>query len=117
MLTVENHLGTIGISKEYLSSLIGHTASTCFGVAGLNDAGSRFGLASIFKKAEIGKKECVSLNIKDGRLAIGLHITVVFGINISAVVDSLVHKIRYTIEEKTGLEVSKVTVYVDGMKA
>lgn len=38
MLTVENHLGEIGISKECLSSLIGYTASKCFGVAGLNDA-------------------------------------------------------------------------------
>ena len=117
MLTVENHLGTIGISKEYLLDLISHTASTCFGVAGINEAENKPGLASIFRKAEIGKKECVKLTVQNGKLSVGLHISVVFGVNISAVVDSLVHKIRYTIEEKTGLEVSKVTVYVDGMKA
>ncbi len=116
MMTVENHLGTIRISREYLTSLIAHTASTCFGIAGLNDAGGK-GLASFFKKAEIDKKECVKLSVKDGKLVIGLHITVVFGTNISAIVDSVVHKIRYTIEEKTGLEVGRVTVYVDGMKA
>lgn len=117
MLTVENHLGTIGISKDYLSSLIGHTASKCFGVVGLNDAEKNRGLLSVFKKAEIGSKECVKLGICDGKLTIGLHITVVFGINIPTVADSLAHKIRYTIEEKTGLEVGRITVYVDGMKA
>lgn len=117
MLTVENHLGTITVSKEYLASLIGYTASTCFGVADLNSAENKRGLASIFKKADIGRKKCVKLSVADGKLNIGLHITVVFGTNISTIVDSLVHKIRYTIEEKTGLQVNRVTVYVDGMKA
>lgn len=117
MLTLENHLGAIGISKDYLSSLIGYTASKCFGVAGLNNADKQRGLLSIFKKAEIGRKECVKLEIRDGKLVIGLHITVVFGTNIPTVTESLVHKIRYTVEEKTGLEVGRITVYVDGMKA
>lgn len=117
MLTVENHLGTIGISEEYLTSLIGYTASTCFGVVGLNTAEQKRGLLSIFKKAEIGRKKCVRLDVHDGKLFIGLHITVVFGTNISAVADSLAHKIKYTAEEKTGLEVGKITVYIDGMKS
>ncbi len=117
MLTVENHLGTIGISEEYLTSLIGYTASACFGVAGLNTAEKKRGLLSVFKKAEIGRKKCVKLSTRNGKLVIGLHITVVFGTNIPAVTDSLVHKVRYTIEEKTGLEVGKITVYIDGMKS
>ncbi|MBP1559831.1 MAG: Asp23/Gls24 family envelope stress response protein [Oscillospiraceae bacterium] len=116
MLTVENHLGTIGISKKYLTELIGYTASTCFGVAGLNLAESR-GLASVFKKADMSRNRCVKLEEHDGKLTIGLHITVTFGTNISAVTENLAEKIRYTIEDKTGFEVSKITVYVDGMKA
>ena len=35
--------------------------------------------------------------------------------NVSAVTDSLVHKLRYTIKDKTGMDVSRVTVYIDGM--
>ncbi len=116
MMNIENHLGTISISKEYLTSLIAHTASTCFGVADLNSADSGSLISMLFKKADIGKKECVKLSVKDGKLVVALHITVVIGTNISAIVDSVVHKIRYTVEEKTGLEVGKVTVYVDGMK-
>lgn len=116
MLNIENHLGTISISKEYLSSLISHTVSTCFGVAGLNSADGNSLLSTLFKKADMGKKECVKLSVKDGKLVVALHITVVFGTNISAIVDSVVHKIRYTVEEKTGLQVGKVTVFVDGMK-
>ena len=117
MLNIENHLGTISISKDYLTSLIAHTASTCFGVADLNSAEGKSLFSALFKKADMGRNECVKLAVKDGKLAVALHITVVFGTNISAIVDSVVHKIRYTVEEKTGLEVGKVTVYVDGMKA
>jgi len=117
MLTLENHLGEVGVSKECLSSLIGYTASKCFGVVGLNDAEKKHGLVSIFRKADIGRNECVKLDLRDGKLIIGLHITVVFGTNIPTVADSLANKIRYTVEEKTGLEVGRITVYVDGMKA
>lgn len=116
MLTVENHLGTIGISEEYLTALIGYTASTCFGVADLNSAEKKRGLLSVFKRAEMGVKKCVLLGSRDGKLIVGLHITAVFGANISAVADNLAHKIRYTIEEKTGLQIGKITVYVDGIK-
>lgn len=117
MLTAENHLGTIGVSEEYLTSLIGYTASTCVGVVDLNTAEKKQGLLTIFRKAEMGAKKCVHLETRDGKLIIGLHITVTFGANISAVANSLAHKIRYTIEDKTGFKVSKITIYVDGIMA
>ena len=33
-----------------------------------------------------------------------------------AIVKSIVNKVRYTIEDATGLAVAKVNVFVDGMK-
>ena len=42
MITVENYLGKIGISEDYLVSLINYTASQCFGVAALNPAAKDF---------------------------------------------------------------------------
>lgn len=50
-------------------------------------------------------------------LAIDLHIIVTYGLNISAIVKSIVNKVRYTVEEATGFEVRKVNVFVDGMKS
>lgn len=52
-----------------------------------------------------------------GRLSIELHIVVTYGVNIAAIVKSIVNKVRYTVEEATGLEVEKVDVFVDGMKS
>ena len=115
MITIENYLGKIGISEEYLVALINHTASNCFGVAALNSASKKSGLLSVFKKADMKSKECVKLSVKDDKLSVALHISVLFGTNIAAVTDSLSHKIRYTVEEKTGLKISKISVFIDGI--
>ena len=48
-------------------------------------------------------------------LVIELHIVVTYGLNISTVVRSLVEKVRYTIEDVTGMNVKKVDVFVDSM--
>ena len=51
------------------------------------------------------------------RLIVDLHISVIYGMNISAIAKSIVNKVRYTVEEATGLRVRKVNVFVDGMKS
>ena len=53
---------------------------------------------------------------KNGKLVIDLHIQVTYGINISAIVTSIVHKITYTVEDVTGIGVAAVNVYVEGMQ-
>lgn len=51
------------------------------------------------------------------RLIVDLHISVIYGMNISAIAKSIDNKVRYTVEEATGLRVRKVNVFVDGMKS
>ena len=51
------------------------------------------------------------------KLSVDLHIAVIHGINIAEISKSIVNKVRYTVEEATGLQVKKVSVFVDGMKA
>ncbi len=110
MLKMENHLGTIEISEQFFTSLVSDALSDSFGVAGLAPAPHRKGLF-----APKGEKS-VLVGVKDGKLIISLHIQVTYGINISAAVDSIVHKITYTVEEVTGIHVAAVNVYVEGMQ-
>ena len=116
MITVENYLGTTKISKEYLLSLINHTVSNCFGVVDINASEPIGILQTLFKKADFMRRKGVGISSKDGKLSVTIHITVLFGTNIKAVTDSLVHKVRYTVEETTGLKISKISVFVDGMQ-
>ena len=50
-------------------------------------------------------------------LVIELHIIMTYGLNINAICQSITNKVKYTVEEATGMEVAKIKVFVDGMKA
>ena len=39
-----------------------------------------------------------------------------YGTNVSAIVKSIMHKVSYTVEDVTGIQVDHVNVYVDGMR-
>ncbi len=115
VIKIENHLGNIEINDNYFSDLIGHTVTSCFGVAGMANSGASQGLRSFFFRGRNYLDQGVQVKSAGTDLLIDLHIIVTYGVNISAIVDSIVNKVRYTVEQATGLAVHKVNVYVDGM--
>lgn len=116
MISIENHLGTIDISYEYLATIIGATATSCFGVTGMNSCGARENFFRIFGKNKPLKRGVYIRYLKN-KLLIDLHITVSFGTNITAISESIINKVRYSVEEATGIHVTRVNVFVDGMTA
>jgi len=46
---------------------------------------------------------------------VNLHISVTFGTNIAAIADSISNKVQFAVEEATGITVSRVNVFIDGM--
>lgn len=116
MIRIENHLGTIEISQEYFSYLVGSAASSCYGVAGMVKSGAKQGLRSLVSRRAYAD-DGVRVHGDGDKLIVDLHIAVIYGMNISAIAKSIVNKVRYTVEEATGLEVRKVNVFVDGMKS
>ena len=114
MIRLKNHLGVINISEDYFSNLVGYAASNCFGVAGMTTSGAVQGIRSLFSKTESQDKG-VRIKANSEGLVVELHIVVTYGVNIAAIVKSIVNKVSYTIEESTGLVVSKVNVFVDKM--
>ncbi len=116
MIKVENHLGSIEISDNYLTNLIGNTAASCFGVVQMNPFGTRQGISSFFKKNNDSAKGVIIRQNRE-KLIIDLHITVSYGVNISAIVDSIVKKVRFAVSEETDFSVSKVNVFIDEMKS
>lgn len=117
LVRLENHLGVIEISQPFFATLIGNAASSCFGVAGMANSNARQGLRSILNKGSNFVDQGISVKKDGSGLIVDLHIIVTYGLNISAICQSIVNKVRYTVEETTGLDVHKVNVFVDGMKS
>ena len=124
MIDIHNHLGAINYSKQFFYTLIGGTVTSCFGVVDMNagDAKQTFlervpiPFVKKFAEKNILSEKGVTVRYKNGKLYIDLHITVMYGVNVSTIVKSIVHKVRYAVEEETEFPVEKVNVYVDSVK-
>ena len=115
MIRIDNRYGTIEVSQEYFRHLVGEAVSSCYGVVGMVSKSPVKGLRAILgrgNKVEDG----VRVRSEGERLVVDVHIEVVFGMNISAIAKSIVNKVRYTVEEATGLTVKKVNVFVYGIQ-
>ena len=115
MIGFETTLGVVEISQEYFANLIGQAASECYGVAGMINSPYQDLRSRVLRRDAPDKG--VRVRNENGKLTVDIHIAVTYGVNIAAIVRSIVHKVRYTVEEATGFEVAKVNVFVDDMKA
>ena len=116
MIRIENRYGTIEVSQEYFRYLVGSAVSACYGVTAMVKSGPRQGLRSVFFKRSFAD-DGIRVRSDGDRLIVDMHISVIYGMNISAIAKSIVNKVRYTVEEATGLAVKKVNVFVDNMQA
>lgn len=114
MIAYETRLGKIDISEGYLSKLIGHEVTSCFGVVGMVANNNKQKLFNRF-----AKNNSIDTGIKvsgnSDFLKVEIHIVVSYGMNINAIAASITEKVKYVVKEKTGITVNKVVVMVDGI--
>ena len=116
MIKVQNHLGQITITQDYFMQLISNTVTNCFGVVSMNVNSARQTIGSVIPFVKDKVERGVSVTVGKDKLVIDLHITVKYGVNVNTIVKSIINKVRYTVEENTGISVEKVNVYVDGIR-
>lgn len=113
MINYQTRFGAVTISNEYFAKLIGNAVTSCYGVSSMVATGKQWWRSKLSKKEYIDTGIVVTGNIN--QIDVDLHITVTFGVNINAIAQSIVHKVRYVVEDSTGISVNNVTVHVDGM--
>ena len=115
MIVFHNRLGSVTFTAHYFSELVAGVTQGCFGVAGMSAGSPADNLKSLVLPGLSEKG--VRVAEKDGKLYITLHIKVTYGLNVAATVQSINHKVRYAVEEATGLEVKRVDMCVDDIIA
>ena len=115
MIAYETRIGAITISEAYLSKLIGHEVTSCFGVVGMVAGNQKQKLFNLFSKEDtVDTGICVKGNTDS--IDVELHIVVTYGMNINAIAESITEKVKYVVGEATGITVDRVIVKVDGIK-
>ncbi|MBR6524312.1 MAG: Asp23/Gls24 family envelope stress response protein [Clostridia bacterium] len=105
--------GMVKISEEVVEVLADKAVREIDGVAGLT-AGLLGNVADIFGK-KTGAKG-VDVDIKETTAAITVHVVIKFGCRIPEIAWRIQEAVKNTVESMTNLEVTKVNVYVDGVK-
>lgn len=113
MIVIENHLGNIRVSKNYLYTIIEHTVTSCFGVADLHESSLMETIVTKLFPGDI--RRGIQLRSRNNTLVIDLHIITGIGANITAITDSIRNKVRYAVEESIGIQPAQINVYVDGI--
>ena len=110
----ETGLGRLVLSEEAIATIAGAAATECYGVVGMAGRKMTDGISELLGKENLSRGVSVSIEGED--VYVDLVIVVGYGVRISEVARMVVDKVRYTLENATGLKVRKVTVNVQGVR-
>ena len=114
MVRHENANGSVNVSTNVYTDIVGTAATNCFGVKGMAARSLTDGVYHLLRKESMSKGVRVEFH-EDDTISIDLHIIVDNGVNLNAVGASIVSEVRYVVTKCTGTEVRAVNVYVDSM--
>ncbi len=106
--------GKIIIDEDVIARYAGSAAVECFGVVGMAYVSMTDGIVKLLMRDSLSQGVNVSLN--NNTINIQLHIIIAYGVSISAVAENLISNVKYSIESGTGMKVSKIGVYVEGVR-
>lgn len=113
-IKTKNEIGTIAIEYEVIARVAGLAAMDSYGVVGMAAKNIRDGISSLLKLESLTKG--IIITKQDDFINIDLHIIVEYGTNISAIAKSLGDAVKYRVEEYSGVKVSNVNIFVDGIR-
>ena len=115
-MTIEKNgvKGNISITMDAIASIAGNAATECYGVVGMAYKSKTDEFASLLRRDKLSKG--ISVEMKEDKLNIDLHIIVDYGVNINAICDSIKNRVTYQVGLISGIDVNKVDIYVDGFR-
>jgi len=111
---IENEYGMVNINKEVVSTIAGASAVECYGLVGMVSKSTTDGIASLLKRDNLNKG--VNIEVEEEGIIIDLFVIIQFGTKISVVAQNIIDKVKYNVENQTGLKVLKVNLNIEGVR-
>lgn len=109
-----NSLGQITVDPKIIAEVAGSVACKCYGVAGMASKNAKDGIVSLLRPDSVSRG--VNVTVGENGVLVELHIVIQFGLNINSTCESIVNRVRYTLEGKMGLPVKCINIKVDGVR-
>lgn len=112
---MDTELGSILIDTDVIATYAGSVAVECFGIVGMAAVNMKDGLVKLLKKESL--KHGINVTLEDNRISLDFHVIVAYSISISVVAQNLYENVKYRVEEFTGMEIEKINIFVEGVRA
>lgn len=112
-LEFKNKYGTVSIQEDIVVYITGVAVNECDRVVGLAARNMKDGLVKLLKNDKLSRG--VKIKFEENTLDIDVHVVVEYGSKIMEVADFIIGRVKYRVEEFTGLVVNKVNVFVEGL--
>ena len=112
---INNGYGVVTVENEVVARIAGQSVTECAGVVGMAAKNVKDGIVQLLKKENLTKG--VQLSPDGDKLAIGLHIIVNYGTNITAITENILQNVRYNVEEYAGVAVSRINIFIEGIRS
>lgn len=115
MVGFSNENGSINYSDEVLGKIVGLATMECYGVVGMVSRNASEGFWELIRVEPLSKGVKITLDEMKS-LNIELFVMVEYGTKISVIANNIIQKVRYSVENFTGLKVSSITVNVQAVR-
>lgn len=113
-IRVENEIGTIDINSDVVATIAGASAVECYGLVGMASRSTTNGIVNLLKRENLSKG--VLIQMEEEGIAIDLYVIIQFGTKISVVAENIIEKVKYNVENQTGLKVLNVNLHIEGVR-
>lgn len=112
MLQIETSRGNIYYSEELIKNIVSLSVMECDGIVSMANRNLKKGSGEILKDK---MSNLVKVSLVDKKLNIDVFVIVKYGIKIAAIANDVIQKIKYNIENYTGIIVNSITVNIQGI--
>ncbi len=112
---METKLGRIIIDTDVIATYAGSVAVECFGIVGMAAVNMKDGLVKLLKKDYLNHGISVEIN-EQNEITLDFHVIISYGVSIETVCDNLMATVKYKVESFTGMTVSNMNIYVEGVR-
>ncbi|MDO4519894.1 MAG: Asp23/Gls24 family envelope stress response protein [Eubacteriales bacterium] len=113
---IDSGLGQIVINTDVIATYAGSVAVECFGIIGMAAVSMKDGLVKLLHRDSL--KHGISVRIsEDNKITLDFHVIVAYGVAITTIADNLIDSVKYKVEAFTGMEIEKINIKVEGVRA
>lgn len=111
---INRELGNIIIDDNVIANIAGISAMESYGIVGMASKNATDGIFELLRFENLSKG--IKVNTEDNQINIELHVILEYGVKISTVCENIIERVKYNVEDLTGLTVDNIEISVEGIR-